>query len=254
MKVSVLASGSKGNSTYISTKNLDLLIDLGPSCIYVEKKLEELDVNPKDIKAVLITHTHSDHTKGLKVFYKKYKPTIYLTKKMYDDLIKEFEITNYVLIDKDFDIENIHVNVIKTSHDASDSNAYVVEENDSSVVYITDTGFINQKFFKVLTNRNIYIMESNHDIEMLLNGRYPYHLRQRVLSDRGHLSNIDSAHYLKDFIGPATKKIFLAHLSEENNTYEKAIETLKSVLEEYDIKFDNIEIAKQNEKTELITL
>lgn len=254
MKVSVLASGSKGNSTYINTKNLDLLIDLGPSCIYIERKLEELGVNPKDIKAILITHTHSDHTKGLKVFCKKYNPTLYLTEKMLKDLSQEFEVKNYNLIDKDFDIENIHVNVVKTSHDASDSNAYVVEEDNSSLVYITDTGFINQKFFKVLKNRNLYIMESNHDIEMLLNGRYPYHLRQRVLSDRGHLSNIDSAHYLKEFIGPDTKKVFLAHLSEENNTYEKAINTLKGVLKEYDIPFDNIDIAEQNEKTELITL
>ena len=254
MKVSVLASGSKGNSTYISTKDLDLLIDLGPTCLYIENKLKELDVNPKNIKAVLITHTHSDHTKGLRVFYKKYNPKIYLTKKMYDDLSMEFEITNYCLIEKDFDIENTHIKVVKTSHDASDSNAYVVEEDNKSVVYITDTGFINQKFFNVLKNRNVYIMESNHDIEMLLNGRYPYHLKQRVLSDRGHLSNIDSAHYLKEFIGKDTKKIFLAHLSEENNTYEKAINTLKGVLEEHDIKFDDIEIAEQNEKTELINL
>jgi phosphoribosyl 1,2-cyclic phosphodiesterase len=254
MKVSVLSSGSKGNVTYVHTDSLDLLIDLGPTCSYVENTLESLNVNPKDIKAILVTHTHSDHIKGLKVFAKKYNPTIYLTEKMLKDLNEIFPVENYVLIEKDFDIENIHVDVIKTSHDASDSNAYIVEEGDSSVVYITDTGFINQKYFNVLKNRSVYIMESNHDIEMILNGRYPYHLRQRVLSDRGHLSNIDSAHYLKDFIGPKTKQVFLAHLSEENNTPSLALQTLSGVLEEYGVQFKNISIAKQNEKTELITL
>lgn len=252
MRVSVLASGSKGNVTYINTKGLDLLIDLGPTCSYVEQKLKELNVDAKDIKAILITHTHSDHVKGLKVFVKKYNPTIFLTQKMLDDL--DFTVENYVLIEDDFDIESTHIKVVKTSHDASDSNAYIIEEDNNSVVYITDTGFINQKYFDVLKNRSIYIMESNHDIERLLKGRYPYQLRRRVLSDRGHLSNIDSANYLSKFIGENTKEIILAHLSEENNTEELAINTLLGVLEEHNIKVDNIKIASQTEKTELITL
>lgn len=254
MQVSVLASGSKGNSTYVHTNKLDLLIDLGPTCSYVEKKLEELNVDAKAIKAILITHTHSDHIKGLKVFVKKYKPTLFLTKKMLDDLNELFDVEDYVLIENDFDIESIHVRVVKTSHDASDSNAYIIEEENHSVVYMTDTGFINQKYFDVLKNRSIYIMESNHDVEMLLKGRYPYQLRRRVLSDRGHLSNIDSAHYLSKFIGSNTKEIILAHLSEENNTKEVALNTLLGVLEEHHLKVDKIEVADQFEKTELITL
>lgn len=254
MQVSVLASGSKGNSTFIHTDQVNLLIDLGPSCAYIEKKLQELNVDPKSIKSILITHTHSDHTKGLKVFVKKYHPTLFLTQKMLDDLNQEFIVQDYVLIEDDFDLEDTHIYVIKTSHDASDSNGYIVKQGKNSVVYMTDTGFINQKYFDVLKNRSVYIMESNHDIEMLLKGRYPYQLRRRVLSDRGHLSNIDSAHYLKDFIGPDTKKIILAHLSEENNTKEVALTTLLGVLEEYNIKVPSIITASQNEKTELMTL
>lgn len=254
MQVSVLASGSKGNTTFIHTKDLDLLIDLGPTCSYVESKIESIGFNPSNIKAILITHTHSDHIKGLKVFVKKYKPTLYLTEKMYEDLSKEFIIEDCIFVDGDFQIGDINVRVIKTSHDASDSNGYIVEEENNSVVYMTDTGFINQKYFEVLKNRSVYIMESNHDVEMLLKGRYPYQLRRRVLSDRGHLSNIDSANYLARFIGEETKQIILAHLSEENNTKELAINTLKGVLEEHDIPLENIITADQFENTELITL
>ena len=254
MQVSVLASGSKGNVTFIHTKDLDLLIDLGPTCSYVESKIESIGFNPSDIKAILITHTHSDHIKGLKVFVKKYKPTLYLTEKMYEDISKEFIIEDCVFVDGDFTIGDINIRVIKTSHDASDSNGYIVEEGSNSVVYMTDTGFINQKYFEVLKNRSVYIMESNHDIEMLLKGRYPYQLRRRVLSDRGHLSNIDSANYLARFIGEETKQIILAHLSEENNTKELALSTLKGVLEEHNILLDNIITADQFENTELITL
>lgn len=254
MRVSVLASGSKGNSTYVNTNDLDLLIDLGPTCLYIETKLKELNVDPYDIDGILITHTHSDHTKGLKTFIKKYNTKIYLTEKMLEDLNKELKIENYELIEDDFSINNINIKVVKTSHDASDSNAYIIEENKFSVVYMTDTGFINQKYFDILKNRSIYIMESNHDIEKLLNGRYPYQLKRRVLSDRGHLSNIDSSNYLAKFIGPNTKQIILAHLSEENNTKDLAYNTLMGVLEEHNIKFKNIIIADQYDKTELLTL
>lgn len=254
MKVSVLASGSKGNATYIETDDTKLLIDLGPTCAYVEEKLGELDVDPKEIKAILITHTHSDHTKGLKVFLKKYHPTVYLSEKMLLDLKQDMIYDNYVLVDGDFTLDDVMVRVVKTSHDATDSNAYIVEKENASIVYMTDTGFINHKYFDVLKNRSVYIMESNHDIEKLLKGRYPYQLRRRVLSDRGHLSNIDSANYLVKFIGENTKKIILAHLSEENNTPDLALNTLIGVLEEHEISFHNIEIASQHEKTELVSI
>ena len=254
MQLSVLASGSKGNVTFVKTNSANLLIDLGPTCSYIEKKLQELNVDPNSITAILITHTHSDHIKGLKVFIKKYNPTIFLTEKMLDDLKQSFNVDNYVIINGDFNIDRTHIKVIKTSHDASDSNAYIIEDEDNSVVYMTDTGFINHKYFDVLKNRSVYIMESNHDIELLLKGRYPYQLRRRVLSDRGHLSNIDSANYLSKFIGDNTKEVILAHLSEENNTKELALNTLLQVLEENNVKVDKIEIAEQSEKTELITL
>ena len=252
MKVSVLSSGSKGNTTYIETNETKILIDAGNSCKYITSKLESLNINPSDIDAILITHTHSDHVKGLPVLLKKINPCVYMTKKMYPQL--EF-VENYFFIDSNkIYIKDLEIDVIKTSHDAEDSVGYIVSNNDKSVVYITDTGYINKKYFKLLSNRNIYIFESNHDIEMLNNGRYPFELRQRILSDKGHISNYDSAKYLSQFIGNNTKKIILAHLSEENNTEELAYNTLKERLEKEKISFNDIIIAKQNKETELIKL
>lgn len=251
MQVSVLSSGSKGNTTYIESKNAKILIDVGNTAKYIKEKLEDIGVEPEELDAVLITHTHIDHIKGLKVFEKKYNIPVYLT----DIMLKSLDfIDKYVLLDDEFDIKDIHINSIKTSHDAPDSRGYVLSSENKSVVYITDTGYINKKYFDILKNRNLYIMESNHDVEMLNNGNYPFSLRQRILSDKGHLSNYDSAKYLCSFIGDNTKYVLLAHLSEDNNTEELAYETLISRLNKNNIHINNIIIAKQNKETDLISI
>ena len=251
MKVSVLSSGSKGNTTYIETDNTKILIDFGNTTKYVKEKLEDIEVEPNELDAVLITHTHVDHIKGLKVFCKKYNVPIYIS----DIMLKELEyVNNYCFLDDSFDIKDIHVDVIKTSHDTSDSRGYIITNNDKSIVYITDTGYINKKYFDILDNRDLYIMESNHDVEMITNGKYPFKLRQRILSDKGHLSNYDSAKYVSSFVGDNTKYVLLAHLSEDNNTEELAYETLVSRLNNDNKHVDNIIIARQDEETGLITL
>ncbi len=252
MKVCVLSSGSKGNTTYIETNQAKILIDAGNSSKYILEKLTSLNVNPSDLDAILITHIHVDHVKGLPVLLKRINPCVYMTEKMYPYLDY---IENYHLIDTEtFDIKDIHVEVIHTSHDTEDSLGYIINNEDKSLVYITDTGYINRKYFDLLSNRNLYIMESNHDVEMLNNGKYPFELRQRILSDKGHLSNYDSAKYLAKFIGDKTKYILLAHLSEENNTEELAYKTLTNRLNKENEQVDNIIIATQNKETELIKL
>lgn len=251
MKVCVLSSGSKGNTTYIESDNAKILIDVGNSAKYVKEKLEDMGANPSDINAILITHTHVDHIKGLRVFAKKYNIPVYITDIMFKSL--DF-LDNYVILSDEFDINDLHITAIKTSHDAPDSRGYIVTCGEKSIVYITDTGYINRKYFDVLRNRNIYIMESNHDIEMLNNGSYPFNLRQRILSDKGHLSNYDSAKYLSSFIGDNTKCIMLAHLSEDNNTEELAYKTLDNRLKKENIHVDKIIIAKQNKETEFISI
>ena len=252
MKLSVLSSGSKGNTTYIETPKAKILIDAGNTSRYITNRLKELDVLPEEIDAILITHTHSDHINGLNILSKKIKGNIYITKKMYPHLDY---ISNYKFIeDEELKINDIKVEIIHTSHDTEESLGYIINYRDKSIVYITDTGYINRKYYDKLKNRTVYIFESNHDIEMLNNGRYPAKIRKRILSDKGHLSNYDSAKYLSSFIGEDTKEIILAHLSEENNTDVLAMDTLKNRLNKEKIEFDNIIIAKQNEKTELITI
>lgn len=254
MKISVLASGSKGNNSYIETTNTKVLVDLGMTCLYVETKLRSLNIKPEDIDAIILTHTHVDHINGLRVFTKKYNTKVYLTEKMLKDIKEIFDLQNYEIIDKDFSIKDLDVEVFKTSHDASDSNGYIFKEKDKSIVYITDTGYLNRKYKEKLTNKNIYIMESNHDIKMLQEGGYPYHLKQRILSDRGHLSNDMTSKYLVDLIGKDTKNIVLIHLSHENNDPKIAYNTLKNKLEENNIDFENITISSQDDNTELIEI
>lgn len=252
MKVMVLSSGSKGNTTYIETDKVKLLIDAGNSCKYIANRLENIHVSLTDLDAILLTHTHSDHINGLKVLCKKINCPIYMTELMHKDLVY---IENYKFMESDtIEIDDLVINIIKTSHDASDSVGYVLTNNDKSLVYITDTGYINRKYFEILSNKSMYIMESNHDVEMLTNGPYPFELKKRILSDKGHLSNYDSAKYLAKFMGDDTKYILLAHLSLENNTKEKALSTLKDRLDKENINFDNILVLEQNKETELINI
>ena len=256
MRFEVLSSGSKGNTTYIETNSTKIIIDMGNSCKYVVEKLNLLGIDPNDIDAIMLTHIHTDHINGLKTFLKKYNIKVYLASSMLNYL--PF-ISNYFIIDDSIDslvIGDINIDVIRTSHDVEDSFGYVVNNLDKSVVYITDTGYINQRYFDLLKNRNAYVFESNHDVEMLTNGRYPFELRQRILSDKGHLSNYDSAKYLASFIGDNTKYIILAHLSEENNTVSLAHNTLIMRLDKSKIDYSDIKIveALQNKETDFIEL
>lgn len=246
MQLSVLASGSKGNSCYIKTNNHNILIDIGLTSLQIEKRLKKINVEPKNIDIILLTHTHVDHIAGLKVFIKKYKPMVYLSKKMYKELNLEME--KYEFLESEIQLDTLLIETVEVSHDV-ECNGYILTENDKSIVYITDTGYIHEKNYQKLSNKEIYVLESNHDVEMLMTGKYPYHLKQRILSSRGHLSNEETAYYLSKIIGKKTKKIYLAHLSDENNTKEKAYNKVKETI-------NNIEIivTDQNEETELVKI
>lgn len=248
MRICNLVSGSKGNCTYVETKNHKILIDIGTTSIQIEKKLFEIGIEPSEIDIVLITHAHIDHIKGLKVFSKKYKPQIYIT----DLILKEANLVGmtFNLIQSLKEITDIKIKEIKLSHDVEEIMGYIIEEHNSSLVYITDTGYINEVYFGEISNKKIYIFESNHDIEMLMNNKnYPHHTKIRILGDKGHLSNKDSAYYLSKLIGEQTEYIILAHLSEQNNTEELAIDCLNQQLKTKTKFNPKIFVAKQEEKT-----
>ena len=252
MNICVLSSGSKGNCTYVETNTHKFLIDIGTNCLYVEKSLAKIGVNAEDIDSIFITHSHIDHIAGLRVFSKKYKPNIYLTEKIYNET--KLNLENVNLFETDFSIDDLNIMVINTSHDVS-SVGYVFEQDNPSIVYITDTGYIKEKYFKKLNNRSFYVFESNHDVEMLMkNTKYPHHIKIRILSDIGHLSNKDSAYCLSNFVGDNTKYVVLAHLSEENNNPELALSTFKKELHKRNKDFDKIIIAKQNQQTEMFQI
>lgn len=251
MRSVVLASGSEGNSSFVSLDGINLLIDLGKNAKYIREKLNEIEVEPSSIDAILISHTHDDHVSALKVFLKKDHPKVYVTEKMFYDLDFLSTYENVVIYDEEIQIGTVKIDTIHSSHDASDSRNFILEGEKESLVYITDTGYVNRKYFSKLKNHTYYLMESNHDIEMLMNGPYPKHLQQRILGSLGHLSNKDSSFYMTKLIGEKTKKVVLMHLSRTNNTEQKALEMFTLTMKEYEVDFNNVVCAKQNEITEV---
>ena len=243
MRVIILGTGSKGNSTLLIGNNKKILIDVGFSYPKMVKDLSEYNVSPSDIDAILVTHTHSDHIKGLNTFVKKNHIPVYTNTKMMSELKKVVNEEDMVLAEDEFDIGDFLISTIHTSHDAPGSRGFLINNGNTSLVYVTDTGYLNKKYLDKIVNKNVYIFESNHDINMLMTGPYPYILKQRVLSDKGHLSNETAGIYLNKLIGNDTKRVILAHLSEINNTEDLAIETVQKLTNNK----INIEVSLQNE-------
>ena len=224
MKITILSSGSKGNSTLIETNNHNILIDAGLPLKNLEKRLTK-KLPPIDI--LIITHCHSDHTKGLKSIIKEHSPIIYTLENVLNDIISYDKINH----EKQINLTDTIINLFELSHDVP-CLGINIKYNNKELVYITDTGYIKNKLLKEYQNKDVYIIESNYEEEMLLNGSYPFYLKQRIRSDKGHLSNNDTCRYLKTLIGENTKYICLAHLSEENNNPDivesKVIEALNT--------------------------
>ena len=249
MKFQVIASGSKGNCTIVLCDNTKIIIDMGISYLTLKKSLEENSLSFSDFSGILITHCHTDHIKGLTSLLKHTKLNVYIPEGMYESLKEYVEKERCVFIEDTFSINDMEFELIHTSHDAPYSVGFIIKNKNKSLVYVTDTGYINRKYLTKMINHDAYIIESNHDEIMLMDGPYPRFLKERVISDVGHLSNATTAKYLKKIIGKKTKNVVLAHLSEQNNTEEKAIETMKDIGID---KVVTITIAKQYEKTMMI--
>ncbi len=249
MKVQTIASGSKENCTIVLCNDTNLIIDMGISYLTLKNSLEENFLSFDNFNGILITHCHKDHTKGLSSLIKKTNIPVYIPEKMYDSIKEYVPYPRCIIIDDEFYINDVKINLLHTSHDAPCSVGFIIRNNDKSLVYITDTGYINRKILNNIVGKDCYIIESNHDEVMLMDGPYPRFLKERVISDKGHLSNITTAKYLKKIVGKNTKNIILAHRSETNNTEEKILEAINNVELDKNI---NIYIARQNEEGPLI--
>lgn len=252
MKIAVLSSGSKGNVTYLETKNKRFLLDAGRNYKYINDALKSIGVDIKTIDYVIISHDHTDHISALKTLISKTEATVILSEKQLYAIEDLNDYPHILVCEDELMIDEVKITSFRSSHDAIDSRNFVIEENGLKVGYITDTGYINTKNFKYLKNLDVYLFESNHDIELLQHGPYPAWLKKRVLSDDGHLSNKAAAFYLTKLIGDKTKDIVLIHLSETNNLEDIALETINNTFMEYGIDFHNIVCARQNEITKVI--
>lgn len=255
MKVVSLCSGSKGNSTFLEINGKKILIDTGKTYKYIKETLSEIEILIEDIDYILITHNHVDHTSALNVIMKYHSPTLIIPETLYKSL-KDIRVDeNLIFIENEkICIDGITIKALKSSHDAPDSRYYVIEYEKEKFSLLTDTGYIKTRHFKDIYNSTIIFMESNHDIEMLQRSSYKDYLKKRIYSDSGHLCNRQAGVYLSKLIGPKTQIIKLIHLSEENNTEQKALNDVGEILKENDIVFNNISICKQNEISEVITI
>ena len=232
-KVTMLASGSKGNSALISTGKQNFLVDMGISCRMLTSRLKEIGFNVEDLDGVLITHEHTDHVNGLGTFTKKYSVPIYSSELTWRAILsKQPNILrhNCRIIGGVLRCGEVEINSFEIPHDAVDPHGYVFKCNGSKCAYITDTGFVTPAVRQAAEDADTIILEANHDVEMLKKGIYPPHLKQRILSTRGHLSN-ESAGWLLANLPRLPENIILAHLSQENNLPHLALDTVRNILD-----------------------
>lgn len=252
---SVLASGSTGNAFYIGTEKERILVDAGLSGKEMTRLFKEIDVDPSTLSRILVTHEHSDHIKGLGIFARKYNLPIYAneqTWKAMESSIGKIELDQKFLFNieevktfGDMDVESFAV-----SHDAIDPMFYTFHHNGKKVALVTDLGYVSERIKKTVEGADALIFEANHDVEMLRMGRYPWSVKRRILGDSGHVSNEDCALALRDIINDKTKRIYLAHLSKDNNMKDLAHMSVRNGLNEYGFSVgDHITLHDTDPKT-----
>ncbi len=239
-KVVPLFSGSKGNSYFIGSSGEGVLVDVGRSCKQIENALALNDIEIGSIGAVFITHEHTDHCNGLRVFAKKHKLKIYASEGTLEAMSEKKLICPendiYVIEDK-ISVGNMQVERCDTPHDARESCCYkVYTSDDRKAVIATDMGVMTEDVRKLISSSDFAVVESNHDVRMLKLGGYPYIVKQRILSDKGHLCNDACAEELAGFIKSGNVRLMLGHISENNNTPDLAFNTSVNELSRLGIK------------------
>lgn len=264
MKIKVFSSGSDGNATLVVANNKNILIDLGLTRKQIVENLNSLNLELSDLDGILITHEHTDHTKAFATMLKELNIPIYISKgtlnSLYDsyratgknkliELIdKRFNEGSIIIFSRDnkgaylgFNIGSAYIEVLPIFHDVSEPVGFIIHEGEKRLVYMTDTGYVPEDYWPIISDSECYFLESNHDPEILMASNRPYNLKMRILSDYGHLSNEHSMVTLANVIGPNTKLVMHAHISQECNLSEIIEMTRNKVFDSYGIDTSNIE-------------
>lgn len=263
MKLCSIASGSSGNCIYVGSSSTNLLVDAGISAKRIENGLDGIDILPDTLQGILITHEHSDHVQGLGVLARKYHIPIYATMETAYAIQKikslgdiSGELFHYIRPDEPFQINDIDIEPFATSHDAANPVCYAFRSEGQKIGLATDLGKFDDYIVSKLKTSELLYIEANHDVNMLMVGKYPYYLKQRILGDRGHLSNETSADLISKLIHPGLQQILLAHLSKENNYEELAYETVCCELMSRgsDFPSDRVSVALRDQPSELVLI
>ena len=243
-----LASGSEGNCLLVSACGVHLLVDAGISARRIKQSLAQLGLTPDDLSAILITHEHTDHTAGLATLLKHHAIPLYASGGTAFYLRSRLPGLDGCLRPVSpgsvFSIGPAAITVFATSHDAGESVDYRIDCGGEAVGILTDTGFVPEPAAAALTGVDLLVLESNHDVDWLQSGPYPYSLKQRILGRRGHLSNEDAAAFARRMAESGTRRFVLAHLSRENNTPARALQVMETALSDLDV---SVEVAPRSE-------
>ena len=255
IEFSILGSGSKGNSVFLKINGYSFLFDCGLSCKQVELRLESIGVSPSSIDAVFLSHEHDDHIRSIHTFSKRYKVPVITSEKTFKaGKLEDKGVKDRVFVEsgKVFsEFKGVDIFFMPISHDAADPVGFVVYSNGTKFGLITDLGYPTELVAHELKNCNALVVESNHDPELLKLSNYPWELKQRIASRKGHLSNGDCAKLVERVVSDKTSYIVLAHLSEENNNPDIALMNVLRVVKGMPISVD---VAKQNQPTPIYSL
>ncbi|GGJ89774.1 putative metallo-hydrolase YycJ [Lentibacillus kapialis] len=243
LRFSVLASGSTGNAFYIESDEQKLLVDAGLSGKQMDRLFDEVAVDPASLDGILVTHEHSDHIKGLGIIARKYNLPIYANEKTWKAMENSI---GTISPDQKFDFGmetvntfgDIEVESFGVSHDAAEPMFFTFRNDGKKVALVTDLGYVSERIKRTVEDADVYIFEANHDIGMLRMGRYPWNVKRRILSDSGHVSNEDCGLALSDLITNRTNRVYLAHLSQDNNMKELARMSVDNILKERGMTLD----------------
>ena len=257
-----LSSGSSGNCYYVGNESNGILIDAGISATAIRKFLRDLNVPLSSIMGVLITHNHIDHIRGLEVLTRKNNLPAFTTKKIWESIysrkiIISKDCVREIPLQQKFNIAGFDIEAFPVNHDAPETIGFHITVGAKKITIATDLGHICDNAAPYIRAANLLVLESNYDEIMLDEGRYPYFLKARIRSDRGHLANQEASAFIADMLSNNLSHICLAHLSINNNKPEQALKTLDQTLAKKGIKQDErpqISVLPRNSPSELISL